>query len=245
MPVSIAYIYSALDYSRYCIDRFDSHLNGLRGELVSDIYSRSVQPGDSISTTDNPLEKADIVLVLVSADFRNMPYFQNGAEIRRVTARYEQSNRSMELILLLLDNVSLPVTPLPPNVRILPADGSVAVQASRLSPDSNSYSVIYERVVRDIKDIAIATNGRKPVSSPVRLFPLVWIPVLMGTTYLTYAVTRAIVLSQPEPEPTITVEPTITPTERPTPTITPTPPEERTPVPEEKRSTRPIKNGMW
>jgi len=100
--------------------RLDIHLSGLkRSGLISAWHDRMLLPGDSLEEITQWIEKADIILFLVSPDFLESPFIQEN-EVKRAMERHR--NGEARVIPVILETVDLRGAPFEQLVR-LPTGG--------------------------------------------------------------------------------------------------------------------------
>jgi hypothetical protein len=102
-------------------DRLDKHLSALkRSGVISEWHDRKILPGDDFDATINEhLEKADIVLFLVSADFLASSYISD-IEVSRAMERHQKGEA--RVIPIILQPVDLGGVPFE-HLQRLPKDG--------------------------------------------------------------------------------------------------------------------------
>ena len=102
-------------------DRLDKHLSALkRGGVISEWHDRKILPGDDFDATINEhLERADIILFLVSADFLASAYIWD-VEVSRAMEMHE--NGEARVIPVILQPVDLGGLPFE-HLQRLPKDG--------------------------------------------------------------------------------------------------------------------------
>lgn len=89
---------SHIDSQREEVERLCIHLDGLRGRVGFDIFSRfDIQPGDDVERTiETNLENASIIICLVNADYLN----QRTSEIQKIEKFFDiKSKRIIPIIL--------------------------------------------------------------------------------------------------------------------------------------------------
>jgi hypothetical protein len=151
-PVSLFYSYSHKDESSR--NELETHLKLLQRQgLIAPWHDRKIEAGDEWKRTiDENLERADVILLLVSADFIASDYCYE-QEMRRALERHE--NGEARVIPIILDDVNWGRAPFA-KLQALPKDGR---PVTKWRPKTSAWRNISEGIER-VAEEALSPDRR-------------------------------------------------------------------------------------
>jgi hypothetical protein len=156
VPVKVFCSYAHADTALR--EKLGRHLSGLqRNGWISLWHDRLIQPGDDWhGAIDEHLREADIILLLVSADFLASDYCQD-IELDMALQRHER--KEAVVVPVILRPVDWSATPLS-RLQAIPADG----RAITLWPDQDEAFTAVARAIRDLISMREAREDSAPPS---------------------------------------------------------------------------------
>ncbi len=146
-------------------DELEKHLAGLRRQgVITTWHDRRIGPGEELhGQISAQLDAADIILLLISADFLNSDYCYD-VEMTRALARHDQGTaRVIPIILRPCDWHGAPFG----RLMATPTDGKPVVKQTTLDDGFLEVVRAIRQAAESYDDVIAAPEADRPVTSPV------------------------------------------------------------------------------